>query len=59
MEEDIQQERIRAVQHFFNGEKPEAICASFINQEHGFTSGLSTTVPMTTHGAQADLVGPC
>jgi len=29
MEKDIQQERIRAVQRFFNGEKPEAICASF------------------------------
>ena len=29
MEEDIQQERIRAVQRFLNGEKPETICASF------------------------------
>ena len=28
MKDDVQQERVRAVRRFLNGEKPESICAS-------------------------------
>ncbi len=50
---DEVEKRIQAVQRFFAGEKPEAICASIGDQDPGSTNGSIVTPRMMILGAIA------